>query len=260
MFIKQLKYDLLFSRNAFFGMGALLIGISIILSLAIHVMGTGVTGAMETVWVGLVFSISATAVAVASVFQLYTFYKRSLFGNSGYLMLTLPVERCSLLVSKLVVSLLWINYMVIVNFIMALILFTGMGEVNWNDMGYNSPYFSWSIRDTLRLIEGVITMNIFPLVFISIAYLGITLGNSVFGRWRVNGFVAGIASIVYLMITFWITYRTERFVTSIAFRWTTLSRDLGMVSYRTIYIVCFVFVVVAVALTNYLLQKRVELQ
>ena len=245
MFIKQLKYDLLFSRDAFLGMGALLIGMALVIRMAVAAWGQGI---MARVWVGLPLSLAITVVIVASYFQLFVFYKRSFFGDSGYLMLTLPIERVRLLVSKLVVSLIWLNFMAAVGFIMAIILASGMRS----NIGHYIIYPS-STADILDIIEGFLAMNIFTLLFVAVTYFGISLSNSVIGKWRINGLISGVLCLAYLILTFWLCYRLDDLLHP-------LTNFTHMMSFRIVYLTSFASAIAIASATHYLLKNKVELQ
>jgi len=245
MFFKQIKYDLLFSRDAFLGMGGLLIGVAVVMSLITWQLGTA--GFFGSVAFGVPFSMVITGVFVAFVIQLVSFYKKSLFENSGYLMLTIPVDRASLLISKIVAALFWVNYMALVGLIMMAIIAMGFDGINFNFSMSNV-----SARVIFQVVEGFIGMNFFPLLIITVTYFGITLKNSVIGGFRVNGLVAGFVCIAYLVFIFRFVYTMVVIIFSSYFDY--------FQSFRITYFFVFVFAVVAASATYYLLKHKVELR
>ncbi|MCL2399703.1 MAG: hypothetical protein FWC91_08190 [Defluviitaleaceae bacterium] len=251
MFIKQLKYDLMFSRNAFLGMGALLIGMSIVLRMGLltpmHVQSS------LDVWGFLSLSIAVTVVSVASVVQIFNLYNRSFFKNSGYLMLTLPVNRTRQLASKLIVSLIWYNFMMIVASCMILIF--AIGTVSWNH-ARNS--FAWHGGSISNFFEGIFAMNVIAFLLIAIIFFGITLANSVIGRWHVHGFVAGVVAILYLILT----VRVATFLDVLFLGMTRSFIGTFMMWHSSfVYYITFLgFAFVAVFATLHLLKNRVDLR
>jgi len=257
MFIKQLKYDLLFGRDTFLGMGALLIGASFIMAMVVSAQERG--GFLGSEWilivVGLVFAIVVSAVAVATISSLYSLFARSFFGKSGYLMLTLPVSRITQLISKLTAAIIWSNYMAVVAFIMGLvfaaILVTGTNS--WHMAYEYGEFITWGVtaRDVMYFLGSYLVLNMFALLVISAMYFGITLSNSTIGRWRVHRFVAGVATLLYLSFAMWTVMRVVRFFS------TSLSFSLSV---SAISITLLAFVVATVAATYHLINKRVDLQ
>lgn len=250
MFIKQLKYDFLFSRNAFLGMGALMIGLAVIFRMTDFFGGTNSASA-SFVWAGLSLSIATIVVAVASVFQIFNLFNRSFFGNSGYLMLTLPICRTRQLISKLIVSMIWFNYMLVVAFCMAFIFAFDTSAQNTA-----RNLFVWNFGGFLRaLFEGFLTSNSIAFLLIAVIFLGITLAHSIIGRWRIHGFIAGIVSFVYLVFTI----RVASVVESVMFRrivyWSS-----PVYSGTLVIVPAFLFFGIgAVLITNHLLKERVDL-
>jgi len=254
MFIKQLKYDLLFGRDAFFGMGALLLGVSIIMAMVISAQEQG--GAMSsvglTIVVSVIFAITVTIASVATIGQLFSLFSKSFFGKSGYLMLTLPVTRATQIISKLTAAIIWSNYMALVAFLMLVIFAIILVDENsWNMA--RTMNGSWSLAHIWEFIRGYFAINTFIFMLISIVYLGITLGNSTFGRMRIHGFIAGVTSLLYFALSMWTIYRMERLFHPIT------PANMDLYGYATV-VVFIAFGVVAVVITYHLLSKRVDLQ
>ena len=241
MFIKQLKHDLMFSRNAFFGMGALLLGVSYFLTRGDVSFGDDTSAG--TLF-AIIFTVTLVIVATASIFQLFTFYRRNMFGNSGYLMFTLPVSRSTLLASKLVTSLIWINFMLLVSFVMTMIAGFNNGAFDMPDGYYHVMFFGYDL--VLGLIRGFLFFNAIALLLVATTYFGITLANSSIGRWRIGVFIAGVAGVLYLVLAFRVTFDLIRVLSS-----TSMFITSGIYA---------AFAAGAIAATLYLLKKRVNLQ
>ena len=252
MFIKQLKHDLLFSRNAFLGMGALLLGMAIVLRLTFPEIDSN----MVAITIFAITIIAAITISVVtSIFQIYSFYKRNFFGNSGYLMLTLPVSRASLLASKLVVSMIWVNFMTFVGLAMVFI-------IAWTP-SMEGVHIEFSVMDSINeLIRSFVLLNVFMLFCIAVLFMSITLSKSKIAGFRINGIVAGVVSVLYLVLAFYTfgmmhdtLFRMIDFSTITHF--SVLTHNLFYFAYIGLFAV---FAAGAIAITIYLLNKRVNLQ
>jgi len=252
MFIKQLKNDLLFSRDAFFGMGALLLGVALIIRIADANFDIIESIPFLEVMIFLILGVSITTVVFASIYQLFTFYRRNFFGNSGYLMLTLPVSRGVQLASKLIVSLIWINFMLLVGIAMVWIITFNVGTPEQEFVVVS--FASYGARLAFELIIAFVVMNLFFLLIMATTYLGITLANSTIGRWRIHGIAAGIVSILYLVLTFVAMYGVVRLFTSAGI--TVIGTLEAVLNFGTLG----VFATGAIAATYYLLKNRVDLR
>ncbi|MCL1988068.1 MAG: hypothetical protein FWG64_08895 [Firmicutes bacterium] len=176
MFLKQLKYDLLFSRDMFFGMAGLLIAVAIIMRLTGTVnmseadASLGILGNMFSLLVLVViFSVAVLIAAIGSIVQIFRFYKQSFFSSSGYFFLTLPINSTKLILSKIVVALIWYNFMMFVAIITGLIL------ADFEILLTSLPNL-FEIGDFVIMI---FNSNVNALVFIAFLYFMITLANSV---------------------------------------------------------------------------------
>jgi len=204
MFTKILKYDFLFSRNAFLGMTGLLVGLSIVLRLSATVIESNstfsITGATVIMAVFIVCSIS--------LFNVMTFFRTNFFDDPGYLMLTLPVQRGKLIISKVVVSMAWFNFMLVVGVIASYILFfTADSRI--------SDFFNIINMSTFMTLFEI---NIFAVFFVTVLFMAITLANSVFGRWQVFGVAAWVAALGYAFLCFWLnTILSRRFIELVDF-------------------------------------------
>ena len=193
MFIKTLKYDFLFSRAAFLAMAGAIIGLASILRVTGLVDGGDVTGIA-----GLILMIVILVIGLAAVVQILQFYYKNFFDDTGYLMLTLPVKRFKLLVSKLVVSVVWFNFMLLVSVIVAfLIAFTPSPE---NPLRFRSIIDAINLTNIMTLVE----INIMALFFITALFFLITFAFSVVGRWSVHMIVSVAVTFSYAGLFFWL--------------------------------------------------------
>ncbi|MCL2851433.1 MAG: hypothetical protein FWE20_00135 [Defluviitaleaceae bacterium] len=191
MFIKQLKYDLLFGRNTFFTMAAIVIGWGIIM------------GNLDTLlqddhfFMGAMFAfgmtISMTVVGVLSIMQVFQLYRKSLFGDSGYLTLTLPVTRGSLLASKIAASMIWYLFMIFAGFIMVVIMVL---QIEGAFIVTDSNNFF------VNLLAFLLYIVFIGLFLISVLFFATTLAHSSFSNKRVHSVVSGIIGFVYIAVFF----------------------------------------------------------
>ena len=192
MFIKILKHDLSFSKNIFFAMGGMMIALSAIISFTLPVF-TG-ESAVNSLLMHLALPLGTIIVSIASVTQIFQFFNRNFFGESGYLMLTLPVKREKLLISKIIVSLIWFNFMLLAMGISSLILFRDQ----------------WRFEQLINQINAefvtIMTMvNFLALFFIVLLFFCITLAHSVLGGKKIHGIVSGIIGVGWAWLFIWLS-------------------------------------------------------
>ena len=243
MFTKQLKYDFMFSVKVFLSMAAILIAVGAIvrftdvLGIAAHdLFGVGLIGV-------IVLAVSMVGVTIISIMQLFSFYKQTLFSDTGYLTLTLPIKRHVLILSKLIVAMVWFNVMVAAGLAMTHIITSGRTmDLEW-----------------LMLID----LNFVILTMISCLYFMITLANSVIGKARVHGFIAAVIGIGYMWLFFWIQ-------TNVEMRFTELQHISVGIQYGRIPVgdtfidifylgICLIATALTFLASNYLLKKHVSL-
>jgi hypothetical protein len=191
MLIKQLKYDLSFSKTAFFAMAAITVGIASILRLTMFAEDGGLTqDAVQIAALLILFGVG-----IACVMQIFQFFSKNFFGDIGYLMLTLPVRRAKLLISKVIVSVVWFNFMLLA------------GAVAWYiaaltqlDGGILYIFRSIGARHVIAIVE----INMIALFFMSVMFFAITLSHSVISGRRVHGIISGVIALLYTGLYFWL--------------------------------------------------------
>ena len=189
MFIKLLKYDFMFSKNAFLGMAAVFLSLAVF----IRIFG-GNTFFHSVLEAGQI--LSGLLIAVVSILQIFHMYNKNMFGNSGYLLLTIPVKRGELLTSKLIISMMWYLFMLLIAFIALLIPRTGNHLLTINDF---LDAFFWA-NFTVQTIE----LFMLGFFFISLLFFSVSLANSAFGKIRVHSVFSGFVAVVYAAAYFWI--------------------------------------------------------
>ena len=227
MFFKMVKYDFLFSGAVFLGMGALMTVLAAVLWLLggyVQVPG------MDTLNLAAVLMFIGVAVAVmTTVFQVLQFFHKNFFDDTGYMMLTLPVGRLPLLVSKLVVSLVWLNFMLLAITIPLSVIagarFSISGIIN-----------SIRLQNILALLE----LSLLAALIIVVLFFVITLANSSIGRWQVPGAVAAAVGVGMGWLLFWgtmtISQRSRELVVQEAIRFPVFIRTYDAGRYVGTYV------------------------
>lgn len=184
MFLRHLKHDLLFGKNMFIALGISIIGAAAAGLAIFFVMEDPQTAqALINIAVFLVLGLVLGFVAV----HLSQFIEKSMFGDSGYLTLTLPVTRGRLLLSKITAAFVWFNYVLLAVFVGMVILqptqqFENAVGVVLPDLGLN-------------LIAIYINLFFVFIFSVNVMMLGLTLHNSVFGKWKLPGFITAIVGL-----------------------------------------------------------------
>ena len=192
MFIKILKFDINYSKITFLGMAA----ISIVAAFVVRIANLiEFEGEMEFLapLLGQVFAVfGSIIVVIISVIQIWRFFSQNFFSDTGYFSLSLPVERWKLLTSKMLISMLWFNFMFItLMLVLQIIDLQGMGNM-----------FIWS--NIVMFISIAIYSNAIILMIISILFFAITLANSTIFNKHIHGIISGILATGYALFAFWV--------------------------------------------------------
>ena len=175
MLCKLLKHDFWHSARAFLPLGGVALGVGALMA---HFIGraeefadaTTALDAAITVFVGL---------SVASLLQIFRMFNRGMFGNAGYLALTLPCGRGKVMASKLIVSYAWYVFS-------ALIAAAIMAMMVAADPDFSLNHITIAL-EMLIIAPGVIAILIFCT----------TLAYSTFGHRRVYGLISGLIGFTY---------------------------------------------------------------
>ena len=176
-------------------------------------------------------------------------------------MLTLPVSRLSNLLSKLTVSIIWLNFMAVTALVIVVIQFI---EIPWFTNYSQTGTHIW-VRpsDLFYAFFTYVLANLFALFIMSVIYFGITLANSVFGRLRIGGLAAGVISVFYLGLHFFVLTRVYIILNNTLNRSTSFGGNQQLMNY--IYLFAFsapilIFTITTISITVYLLKYKVSLQ
>ncbi|MDR0271958.1 MAG: hypothetical protein LBI27_01380 [Clostridiales bacterium] len=177
MFIKHLKHDLLFGRTMFIAMFVFIIVGAIVGRIAFH-MAADEYQARSVLDVSVMGSLALILGFLAV--HISQFVEKSMFGDSGYLAFTLPVSRGRLLFSKLLTAWVWFDFIIIAIFIALLILEGTYSVEIFREI--RVP------RVSLDLIPLYLSIAVIFFFSVSVTFFGLTLHNSVFGKWKCPGF------------------------------------------------------------------------
>ncbi|MCL2406223.1 MAG: hypothetical protein FWC92_11880, partial [Defluviitaleaceae bacterium] len=130
------------------------------------------------------------------VYQMMQFFYKHFFGDTGYLMLTLPLRRLPLLTSKVIVAFVWLNFMLVIAAVVTHLL-TRNGT---NAMPSIIIISSLGLHELLAVLE----INLTAMFFTLTLFFVITLANSSLFRWRVHSIVAVVAGFMYAALFFWL--------------------------------------------------------
>ena len=194
MLYKLLKYDLLYSRSQFFGLGAALVIAAATLRFSLEFLEHL---AILNIGIAMLATFISGAVGFMSIVLIYQNYSKNLFGNHGYLMFTLPLKPSIILISKAITSMLWFNFMMAVSVIGLLILVWNPGMTRFMDM------------EVFHIIwVTIIYFNAVAFLLMSIFFFVLTLNRAYFKgikvHWMASGVIGTIYFIVWVQIIDWL--------------------------------------------------------
>lgn len=274
MFLKVLKYDFSFSAVVFFTLAAILLGVSVILRFTLPIFLEVDSAVMLSGVMSFALGLLIVGVAIASITQIFQFFYKNFFGPTGYAMLTLPVTKGKLLFSKLLVSIIWFNFMMAVVVLSMVILWsTAASDIRGSGV--------LSLIGPSEIVL-MLTLNQLALFAVTLLFLCITLAHSIIANKKVHGVISGVLGFGYGWLYVWVTNEvTNRGNSSLAMqtldgRWyqemPLMGLRYGRIAIHTpefgwpVYIDIFMlglsvaFSAVAIIATYYLLKKRMSLR
>jgi len=196
MFIKTLKYDFVFSRDTFFSMAAVIVALATVLRLTVL---TPQPAGVDNNIMGTVFVVVIMLCGVLTVVQLMQFFHKNFFDDTGYLMFTLPQKRFPLFASKVVVSFVWLNFMLL----SAISSVSILSASRFSLRGIIDAIDPRNTRAMLDII-GLLDFILIAMFAILMLFFVIALANSSLWRRRVNGLVSVAVGILYVWLYFWV--------------------------------------------------------
>ena len=280
MMLKLMKHDFRYSAKTFFALGAVIMTISAIFTFATYtyyfqrILYAHLPERYHLSSLIADFSVWMLAVvAIITIFHITYFYRKSMFGRTGHLTLTMPISRGTLLASKLAVSFIWFSvYAILVTLGMTAVLF-----ILWPALSFG-PFF----------VEALIVWThaaFIAFAAIALVFFCITLFHSVLTNMRLRGIISGAIGLVsaglYIVAAgaLYARFMVEHqrvFAEPINLPLVGLQYGRIVIHSRTIvdrgvwehYVFIDIFLVaftlaiaaIAIAATHYLLKKRISLQ
>jgi len=180
---KLLKYDLKFGVRPFLVMGGGMIFASILLGLFDFDTISGL-GLM------FLFPIIIVTIFIACVALVYQNFNRNLLSNEGYFMMSLPVKRYKFIISKLMTSIIWFNFMILAGVISGIFL---VDRDFMRIFNFSIPFFVSVLTDLL------LGANLFAVNAILALYLLAVMSNVSIGGKKI-GWSLGVASLVAFLV------------------------------------------------------------
>jgi len=173
MLFKQLKYDLPYCRRAFLLLGAFLLLVPVVMR--IWLLATGLNHDERLM---ILFIISGGLIVGVVIVQMHRFFYNGLFGNFGYLALTLPISRGRLMLSKLLTVGIWIHF---IGAIATVVLLAYAGIEVLSSIG---------VFYMTTIILSVYVHSLFVAFFVvSVFFLSTVMALSTFGKFYIPGLV-----------------------------------------------------------------------
>ena len=241
MLLRLLKHDIRRNVEPFFGMSAVL------LVVAFFTGAQNNFATLSVVGYGAFFSLFLIA-CVISFMIMYNSYRKTVFGDNGYLTLTLPIKRSTVLLSKMISAILWTNFMIIVVYLAFELLMRGSLLNLWYFTN-----FSQSLADYFML-------NIVAFFTLSTMHMGITLSNSAFNSVSINRWLGHSVGIGYFIFGMFIaTYVIDNLLWGFSSSSIIVASSIVVVD-RAFLLSNLAFGLIAYFITLYLLNKRLDLK
>ncbi|OOO00030.1 MAG: hypothetical protein ATN35_09625 [Epulopiscium sp. Nele67-Bin004] len=269
MLTKLMKYEFLASARTFIPIYILLLVTSFIsgaigFDLNGFELSFGGLFNMSTILL-LIFSCTIVALVVSTGVMVIQRFKKNLLGDEGYLMFTLPVSSRLLIISKLVISILFIATSFIVGHISSFLLARNHVDV------YPLPYFFSDLFASANGVETTaLAIKLFQLIVVNgalslavsilVIYISITMGHI-----QPNKKLSEPISYVTLIL---LTTGMVRIVAFIFFESGILPTDINTLTdaYNWLFtlvnmstLLGFIGTVVGIEIIHLLLTKKLEL-
>ncbi|MFV0382068.1 MAG: hypothetical protein ACK5KR_07610 [Breznakia sp.] len=215
MLLKLIKYEFKHNRVNFFSIYAGIIALSFF-------MGQMEILSESDFLIGLLIFLYCICLVVLFVFTLASIvlsYKRSMFSKSSYLNMTLPVSTTQLMLSKLIMSVIWIILAYCVVFISFIIIFlsaldmSGVREIFdlLSEVGLKSTVFLFLLNMFLGIISAILLI-----------YLCLTIAHTSL----IRNHRKIIAIILFFLIYYSINWINKEFI---------LSTDISFYYFQDLY-------------------------
>lgn len=199
---KLIKND--FKASAHSMLGIYLVAITLYIAAAISYSSDDSSARTVQNILTVLLVFASIAVIVIPVFQLLTYFNKSLYSNQGYLSYTLPVKSGSLLFSKAIVSFAWIVFayaLCIADYVLIFVNYASKIDPEVKQMiGQIYELINGPDVDVLiKVLIAILAVALFEIIFvISQIFFAITLSNvKPFNRF---GALGGIVLFIVLFL------------------------------------------------------------
>jgi len=198
MLFKLIKHDFRYSARLFLALGAIAIAIAAIVAAtdvmqAHQVVATQNLRRIITSTLGLWV---VPPVAIAAIIHIGQFYRKGMFGRVGHLVMTMPVSRGALLISKLIVAFVWFLFALLVGLAMIAVIYFVSPQLYSGEFG---PGFIQNIG-MLPLVLEIICMGLFA---ISLLFFCITLSHTAFANMRISHLISSAIWLLWAVLYLW---------------------------------------------------------
>lgn len=187
---KVLKYDIKFGKTPFLVMAGAMVAIGVFTRI-VHEAPF-----IRNLGVSVIFALAMVGIAVGSIVLIFQHFNKSMFSAEGYLTLTLPVKRRTLLISKLITTVLWFNVMLLALSIMLLFFFpdtlSSLNKIKWYDF--------LSMGSTVFMIN-LMLVNVTLLLYLIATAAHISVAGRRLGWWFGGGILTAMISLEVLFAT-----------------------------------------------------------
>ena len=188
MFTKLLKHDLRFNHRAFVATGFITLVMGIIGRIALPVMDEHEVHFL----IGNIAGVTMLITFIIAFVQIKDLFSKNLYENSGYLMLTLPVTRRSLILSKLVACWIWYTFIFVAGLITIFIIRTI--PFQYPELLFRNTLIYFA-HDNFRIVTVYIQALSIVFFIISFMFLAITINNSSFKNYGIPAIITGILGV-----------------------------------------------------------------
>ena len=244
---KLIKHDLNYSKKAFLSIAAVAIVFSLVVTFSVSFGNTLISIILLSI-TGIIMSV----MFIISIILIYNSYKKSLFGQNGYLFLTIPVSKNKLLLSKIIGALIWLNFMSVVTIIMTVIIFYVSIHLDGNATMRLSMSNWFEVIG--QLLYMALFINVFKFATIIVLFMTITLANASFASKRLHWVFAVVIGLVYYVLYI----RGAALIGPLFFDATSYQTSMFELTLLKLY--SLVVGCISYFITLQLLRKRIELE
>ncbi|AND79436.1 hypothetical protein [Streptococcus pantholopis] len=254
MFTKLLKYEFKSVGKWYFAMNIAVLAVSVLFGLtaakkfanpesdAVYFTVSGTNG-LFIAFLFLALGILISVTWIATLFIIINRFSKNIFGREGYLTLTLPVSAHQLILSKLLMSFIWIvfnSFVLVIGVFLIILPITGPKEILSNLI---------LIVQQITLSEWLLYLLWLILAILSstlMIYLAIAIGQLFLDKRKLMGFLA------YFLIFIIVELINQSFIETIS---------ASSSAFLTYYIVCYLIqIIIYYWGICYILQKKINIQ